>query len=331
VPLSAIAGHSSLVRLLTRAVASGRVPQSLLFAGPDGVGKRTTALALAQALNCRTPVDGDGCGVCNICRRIAAGTFSDVTVIDRGDVASIGIDVLRERLLTPVGYRPFEGSRRIFIVDRAEDVTDNAQDALLKTLEEPPPSAILILVTAYPDSLLSTIRSRCRRLRFGALDDHDVRRVLLQADPRMSPDEAQRRASAAGGSVERALALDTDEFVDDRQAAFGLLRAVKRDAIAARLDASRVFAQVEKKRRARDAAYARLAILASLVRDLAALQARGADALANADLAGELEAIAPSFPGPRLVSAFGAIQQAETSIARNGNPKTVADWLAVTI
>lgn len=330
-PFSAIVGHANLVQILRRAVASRRVPQSLLFAGPDGVGKRAVALALAQAVNCPNQRDGDGCGACHVCRRIEAGTFSDVTVIDRGDAASIGIDVLRDRLITPIAYRPFEGARRVFIVDRVDEVTPPAQDSLLKTLEEPPSSAVLVLVTAYPDTLLSTVRSRCRRLRFGALDDDDVRRVLMTVDPTMRADEAQRRASAASGSVERAMALDTEEFVGDRDAAVGLLQAAQRDAIAVRLGASKTFAEVAKKRRAREAAYARLAILSSLVRDLAVLPATGADALANADLVRELEALVPAFSEQRLLAAFAAIQQAETSITRNGNPKTVADWLAVTI
>jgi len=180
VPLSSIIGHAPVIDLLRQAVRRGRVPQSLLFAGPDGVGKHAVAIALAQAVNCPNPRDGDACGTCSTCLRIARGQHSDVTVIDKGDKASIQIDRVRERILDVVGYRPFEARRRVFILDPADEMTIQTQDALLKTLEEPPPAAMIILVTAYPDTLLPTIQSRCRRLRFGLLSENDVARVLTE-------------------------------------------------------------------------------------------------------------------------------------------------------
>lgn len=329
-PFAQIVGHSRSLDLLRRAVSRGSVPQSLLFAGPEGVGKHAVAVALAQALNCPQQVDGDGCGTCNACRRIAAGTFSDVVVLDKGEKASIGIDPLRDRVLNPIGYRPFEGRRRVFIIDAADDMTVQAQDSLLKTLEEPPPSAVLILVTAYPDSLLPTIRSRCRRVRFGPLADEDVARVLTRVC-RVDPVEARHRAMLSGGSVSRALAADGREFVDDRDAALGLLTALTERQLPARLKAAAGFALVEKKRRAREAASTRLALLASLLRDLLVLDLRGRDELANTDLADHLERLVPAFPAERLVSAFAAVRQAEASIDRNASPKIVADWLAVTL
>src|SRR5262249_32359587 len=103
------------------------------------------------------------------CERIFRSQHSDVVMLDRGDEASIKIRALRERVLEVIGYRPFEAARRVYVIDPADDLTDEAQDALLKTLEEPPSAAILILVTAYPDMLHPTIQSRCRRLRFGPL------------------------------------------------------------------------------------------------------------------------------------------------------------------
>ncbi len=330
-PLAAIVGHANLVQLLRRAVERERVPQSLLFAGPEGVGKRATALALAQAINCPKQSAGDGCGVCPVCRRIVAGTFSDVILLDRDGAASIGIDALREKVLGPVGYRPFEGRRRVFIIDPADELTPPAQDALLKTLEEPPPSVILILVTAYPDSLVTTIRSRCRRLRFGALSDDEVRRVLIAVDPKMDAADALRRASASGGSVARALAVDQAQFEDDRQVAVDLLRAAKGDNLRARLKASAAFAQVEKKRRVREAASVRLAILASLLRDLTALSAGRDDVIANRDLTGDLMDIGPSYDARRLEAAFDVVREAEAAIDRNASPKTVADWIAVRV
>src|SRR5262245_2202137 len=203
VPLASIVGHAHVVTLLRRAVAASRVPQSLLISGPEGVGKRTLALALAQAVNCPSRREGDACGVCSTCQRIARGQHSDVTVVTNGDEASIKIKVLRERVLDVVGYRPFEAGRRVYIIDPADEMTSEGQDALLKTLEEPPPAAILVLVSAYPDTLHATVRSRCRRLRLGPLADRDVARILVE---RCQIDRAKAGvlATVAGGSVARA-------------------------------------------------------------------------------------------------------------------------------
>ena len=178
--LSSIVGHQQLIDLLRVAVTRDRVPQSLLFAGPGGRrqargrGGARAGGELPEPIGrggprFERPDSADACGVCPTCQRIARGQHSDVVVIDQGDEASIKIKHLRERLLEVVGYRPFEARRRVFIIDPADEMTPEAQDALLKTLEEPPSSATLILVTAYPDTLRPTIQSRCRRLRFGSL------------------------------------------------------------------------------------------------------------------------------------------------------------------
>jgi DNA polymerase-3 subunit delta' len=328
-PFADIVGHGPVVELLRQAVRRGRVPQSLIFAGPEGVGKRAVATALAQAVSCPKRADGDGCGACSVCVRIAGQRFPDVSWLDKGDYASIKIDSLREQVLEAIGYRPFEGPRRIFVINDADDLTVQAQDALLKTLEEPPPSAILILITAYPDTLLATIQSRCRRLRFGLLPDADVARILV-ARVGVDPAKARRLAFVSGGSVSRALSEETGYFDDDRDVALGLLRA-RGANMPERMKAAAAFAQHDNKRRARETASSRLTILGSLLRDLAAVAAADAVPLANADLDDELRRLARTYDPPRLVEAFDAIGRASNALERNASPKIVADWLAATI
>lgn len=335
-PLAHIVGHTQLIALLGQAAARDRVPQSLLFAGPEGVGKRAAAIALAQAVNC--PRRGndpggrfDACGVCPTCQRIERGQHSDVTLIDRGDDASIKIRVLRERVLDVVGYRPFEARRRVFIIDAADDLRADAQDALLKTLEEPPASAMLILVTAYPDLLLPTIQSRCRRLRFGPLSEQDVARVLIE---RCGVDRiaVTPLAAASGGSVSRALAERAGAAVDDRQAALGVLKAAASGrTVAAKLKAAAALVDDDGKRFIRDAVGTRLAMLASLLRDLVLLSAGGSDLLANADLGDDLADLARVFDARRASAAFGAVDHAQSALDRNASAKIVADWIAVTV
>jgi DNA polymerase-3 subunit delta' len=329
-PFADLIGHRHLVELLRQAVSRRRVPQSLLLAGPEGVGKRAVALALAQAVNCPNGRDGDACGACHVCRRIAAGTHSDVVVLDNDGEASIKIKPLRDRVLDAIGYRPFEGARRVFIIDPADELTVEAQDALLKTLEEPPAAALLVLVTSYPDTLLPTIQSRCRRLRFGPLVESDVARVLAEREG-VPVAKARAMAAVSGGSVARALASEDDAAGGDREAALGVLRAARAGGVVPRLKAAAALAQHGSKRRDRQALDARLIALASLTRDLAAISSGTRAPLANVDLAGPLGELAGAFGADRVDAAYEAIVQARQALDRNASPKIIADWLAVRV
>ncbi len=186
-PLRDIVGHRHLLELLGAAAGRASLPPSLIFAGPAGIGKRAAALALAQTVNCTSltrgasppgPRDSDACGVCASCTRIARLVHADVLVIEPGDSGSIKVDQIRDAV-DRTGYRPFEGRRRVVIVDDADAMMGEAQNALLKTLEEPPPASMFVLVTARPDMLLPTVRSRCQQLRFGQLHADEVAAVLV--------------------------------------------------------------------------------------------------------------------------------------------------------
>ena len=181
-PFREIVGHRPLLELLARATSRASLPPSLVFAGPDGIGKRLTAIALAQALNCERPVPfaggQDACGVCSACTRIARGVHADVLVVAPGETGAIKVDQVREAI-DRAAYRPFEGRRRLVVLDTADALVSEAQNALLKTLEEPPPASVFVLITSRPDMLLPTVRSRCHRLRFGPSAPADVAAVLI--------------------------------------------------------------------------------------------------------------------------------------------------------
>lgn len=273
------------------------VPQSVIFAGPEGVGKRAMALALAQAVNCPNQKDGDACGTCPTCTRILRGDHYDVVLITNDDgAATIKIEELRDRVLDVVGYRPFEAQKRVFIIDPADAVTEAGQDALLKTLEEPPPSALLLLITAYPDSLLRTVQSRCRRLRFEHVDKGPV------------PGRE-----------------------DDLQAAVNFLLAAVDRSVPKRLKASAALATVKGDRRVREALGARLEIAGSLLRDVSAIIADEITAVQNRDSGADLRLLAKSFDQQRIVSAWGIIQRAQQSLDRNASPKIIADWAVMSL
>ena len=327
-----ITGHAPVLQLLARAVEGGVLPASLIFSGPEGVGKRTTALALAQAMNCERPVrfgEGPGvtaCGDCSACRRIARGVHADVLLIEPGDTGAIKVDQVRDAI-ERAAYRPFEGRRRVVIVDTADALLPEAQNALLKTLEEPPSASVFVLVTSRPDVLLPTVRSRCHRLRFGPLPEADVADVLIRRY-HVAGAEAHAAAAASDGSVGAALEGRGDDTVAAREAAANALQQAAASADPRRrLDAARTLIGGGSDR---DEMARRLRALASLLRDLGALLSRADDrALANADLKPRLEGLLRSFDGDRALRAFSAVDRALAALERNASPKIVADWVAL--
>jgi DNA polymerase-3 subunit delta' len=220
-PFRDICGQDRAVGLLRRAWAGNRLAQAYCFTGPAGVGKRTTAVALAQAVNCLSPVTGppgadapDACGVCRACTRIAAGQHPDVTLTAPEEKTVITIDQIRAAAMR-AGLRAYEGSTKVWIVDPAHEMQEPAANAFLKTLEEPPPGSLFVLVTTAFSALLPTIRSRCQEVRFAALGEEHLQTILERHGWNRAA--AAAAAAVAGGSAERALALDVDAVSAERE------------------------------------------------------------------------------------------------------------------
>jgi DNA polymerase-3 subunit delta' len=363
-PFKDLVGHRSIVGLLARAISRDSLPPSLILAGPAGVGKRTAAIALAQALNCQnagsllapapsrgkggkgrarqtsgesTPVDPavasiDACGECVVCRRIAQGTYSDVLLIEPEDTGNIKVEQVRDAI-ERTAYRPFEGRRRVVIVDEADAMNDHAQSALLKPLEEPRPSSSFVLITSHPDALLPTVRSRCTMLRFGRLSADEVARVLV-ATRRFDDKNARALAAMADGSPGVALGWKDQGFEDARDAAERVLQALAQRAdVRRRLEhAKSLLGKKSSRSSERDQTALKLRALGSLVRDLQVLSS-GADEqlLANADLAPALKRLASGYDRDRLVRAFAAVGESLEALEGNASPKIVADWMTLQI
>jgi DNA polymerase-3 subunit delta' len=338
-PFSEVLGHARPLGLLSRSLAHGSLPPSLLFSGPEGVGKRLTANAVAQALNCLRPrrddtsaaLPLDACGDCQACRKIERGVHPDVLVVQRPETGSVKIDEVREAVAA-TAYKPFEGRRRVVVLDEADALTPESQNALLKSLEEPPASSVFILVCSRPETLLATVRSRCSRLRFGRLSAGEVARLLIERH-RMDPDEAHAAAAVADGSPGLALEAGSRAFRSAREAALSVLRtAAGRAPASDRVQAAAALVSGKSPAGEREDLATRVRMLASLVRDVALVaQGGGDDALANADLASELAVFARTFDNERAVRAFGCADQALAALRRYASPKVVAAWLAVRI
>jgi DNA polymerase-3 subunit delta' len=342
-----IVGHRRLKRLLARAVHSGTLPPSLVFAGPEGVGKKQVAFALAQALNCLEPAEGvvdekDGCGTCASCRRIARGLHPDVLLVRRPeDKSAIVISQARD-LVRQVGYRPFEARYRVVVIDDADELGGDSQDALLKTLEEPPTRNVFVLVTSRPNLLSTTVRSRCCVLRFAPLAAAEIAVGLVRSQG-FSEGDARAAAALSGGSFARAMGAGAGERAQARAvAAAVLMDSARTTDVRARLavsaallkPAGRKSKDADKEGKGagadRESVAVRLRAMGSLLRDLAVLTTRAPDtALVNLDIRADLEPLARHFDRDRLSRAFSAVGRSLGALERNASPKIVADWLVL--
>lgn len=204
--------QGAAIAQIRSAWGSNRLPHGLLFAGPTGVGKHATATALATLFLCEKPTkDGDPCGRCEACRGMATGTHPDYHFVERrlvhllkdSKARDLSIDVVREYLNLPAGRKAVLGGGKVFVVDEADRMSTDAQNSLLKTLEEPPGRTLIILLSDQPEYLLPTIRSRTQLVRFNALPDDRVRKELLKRG--IAAEDAADAARFSEGSLGQAM------------------------------------------------------------------------------------------------------------------------------
>ncbi|MGE3819564.1 MAG: DNA polymerase III subunit delta' [Isosphaeraceae bacterium] len=236
-----VRGHDRVVAELRRGLEQGRFPHALLFVGPQGVGKRTFALKLAQAILCERSTEAslDPCEVCPSCLQVKAGTHPDLLRVARPEEKhELPIKVIRD-LCLDLGLKPMRGTRRVAIVDDADDLNDEAANAFLKTLEEPPPGSVLILVGTSAEVQLDTILSRCRVVRFDPLPRDELSALLIEQGV-ADAETAGPLADLAEGSVSRARGLADPELGAFRRALLDTLadpRGFDPPGLASRLSA----------------------------------------------------------------------------------------------
>jgi DNA polymerase-3 subunit delta' len=317
VAFDSVVGHDRVRDLLARSIRAARLPPALLLAGPEGVGKRTLALAAARALVCAAG-QGDACEDCAACRRAARGLHPDVFLVEP-ETATIKIEQVRD-MAREVLARPFEGPARAFVVDDAHVMTEQASNALLKSLEEPPPTSHVFLVTASPQALLPTIRSRCQLLRLGPLPP-DLLESYLKERAGLSEEEARLRAAVSGGSIGAALALDSDAYRSSRNDLLSLLERATTLGAVERMEAAQRLAETE------DPALV-LTTLRSLLRDALMLRSgAGQGSLLNGDVAPRLAALARGPLGGRAAALAEAAGETREALRLNANKLLSMDVL----
>ncbi|KAF0220636.1 MAG: DNA polymerase III subunit [Geobacteraceae bacterium] len=312
-PFSGILGQDGSITVLRRSLAVGKVAHAYLFDGVEGCGKKKTALAFIEAVFCGKE---EGCGSCPSCRKIAALQHPDLHLIEP-DGAFIKIDQIRE-LQRELAYRPFEAPIKACIIDAADRLNPAAGNALLKTLEEPPGSALMILLTANTGSVLPTILSRCQSLHFPALSETTIEEYLRRNGS--EPEAARIAASLAGGSLKKALETDNETALTERKTFLARLSSFSLREIAPLFTAAEELAADKEK------ALEMLELVTAFMRDILLLQ-RGSREVVNSDLLPLLEREAVRCSPERVMERIQQVFAARQALLRNVNPRLALEVL----
>jgi len=369
-----IVGQDAAVADLQRCLAAARLPHAMMFVGPAGVGRRTTAVALAAALLCerpaKTPNNGrlpqlpqdfqltQACGRCIDCKMMAAGTHGDFQMVYKElakfhpepkvrerKMQELGIDVIRHFLIAPAGLSPTRGRGRVFVVRQADLMSIVAQNALLKTLEEPPDGTTIILICRRVDQMLPTTQSRCRPLRLGPLPRQFV--VARLTESGVEPGEAEFWAAFTNGSVGRAIALadggmyqikrDLLEHLGRLPAGGdatlgGRLVQITENLAKAAVKASRDAdgSEMAKTLATRQAAAVMLELIAGAFADAVTLATGAQRPLIHTDQRPVVENLARRLAPEQLAAVIEQLSRYEQLLWRNVNPKIVWDNVALT-
>lgn len=334
---SRIAGNQQVKEVFKRLLASDRVPNSLLFVGEEGVGKKSFALEIAKSFVCLNKKNGEACDECRACLRAAVFNFpkaddrdahKKVIFSEHPDIGlvipynkNIFVDAIRE-LEAESNFLPYEAKARFFLIDDAEKMNDAAANALLKTLEEPAKTSHIFLITAHPAALLPTIRSRCQIVRFAPVEKKEIENRLL-ATKKFAPDDAELLANLSRGSIGRALSLDLEKFRRQRETMLNIL-----DSLIHNRNRAVLLKTAEEINDAKNKDYYGnfLEILQMLIHDVWTLRL-GKEEIVNVDLKLQLLTLAKDAHLKTLAAWMTEIETLNENLAVNLNKKIATDAL----
>ena len=325
-----IRGHESLLRQLDKSLKEGRHAHSYLLVGPPHVGKRTLAINMAQAANCLLPEEAP-CGECGQCRRIASGNHTDVRIIgiqragkEGPPRKEIGIDDVRE-VQHQASLKPYEGRHRVFIFDGAERMSVEAANALLKSLEEPPPQVMFILLTALEDALLPTVRSRCRRLELRPLPMAEVAKELVgthSADEKDAETLARLSLGCLGWAIS---ALKESSIMERRADVLDHVSSLSKASLEDRFNYASELASTFSQ--SREDARENLYLWLRWWRDLLLLKEGTEDFIYNLDWADSLRDQAAEYTTAQIVGFIRGILSVLDALEDNGNVRLALEVL----
>lgn len=330
IAFSQIVGQERAKRFLKQVIAREKIPHAFLFTGIPGIGKTSMAMALTLALNCDSPVDGDGCGRCPSCRKMMGGNFPDFLPIKvPPDKSNILIEQIRE-LNRELSFAPY-AKYRVCVIYQAESMTDEAANSFLKTLEEPPPGNILILNAKEPRNLLPTIVSRCQRVAFQPLPIKDMVNWLVRKED-LNEEKAEMVARMSAGSLGRALTMCRGNFLDKRQQWLSILTnlpGLSREkgfemAVECAEEAKKMDLDTTEEGNA--GVLDMLTIWESWYRDLLIINTGDLNhLLMNVDFYDQLKNIVKYFKIDSLIDSLFTIDRARRDLKRNRNTRLVME------
>jgi DNA polymerase III subunit delta' len=320
-PFSQIIGQAKALNLLRRALAGGRLAHGYLFTGPEGVGKSTTARALAAQLLCQDNSETAPCGRCSGCKKFAAGSHPDFVMV-KPDGASIKIQQIRE-LKKALSFPPFERGTRIILIDDAQTMGREAGNSLLKLLEEPPPDNLLVLIAADAEPMLDTIISRCQVIPFAALTEAQAEQVICRTHPQLSSEEARTMAKLTGGCPGRTDSFYSSEVLSLYQECLRTLLAAALSPAAAVEQALALAGQLAELKDDLNLFFDLLSLFCKELMSsiLSGREPQGDHALAARE----------RWNLPQLSAMVEAVEAARSDLARNCNRALVCEVLLLTL
>jgi len=306
-----IIGQERAIRLLRRMLQNGRLAHALLFTGIDGIGRQTTAKALAMALNCADPAGVSACGVCRSCQKVISGNHPDVIIV-RPSGAFIKIDQARA-LRKNLRFAPLERGRRVIIVNDAQTMNAEASNAMLKILEEPPNDTHIILTASQTTDLLPTIVSRCQNIHFRPIPVATIAEVLV-ARGNLDQDTATALAILAKGSLGRVLSADAKKWMAWREQLLGRVASVAKESIQELF----VFAEAlaHDKANLEDA----LDMMTTWFRDVLVCKFQPEKVL-NGDFMESIRGASKEFSVNEILEKMAAVFAAQWAILKRANPR----------
>ncbi|MCK4502328.1 MAG: DNA polymerase III subunit delta' [Desulfuromonadales bacterium] len=316
----AITGHKQQKNILLRTIKSNRIAHAYLFTGPDGIGKKMVAVAFAKILLCQ---NHNGCNNCPSCIKITNGNHPDVHLLDT-EGAAIKIEKVRA-LQRELSLHPLEGKYKIYIINGADKFTTNAANALLKTLEEPQAGTILVLLSSQPETLLSTIRSRCQQLPFSTLPKQQMAAILKQK-LELSDTDATVLAALSEGSFKKALGSNRELFLEKRLKLIQSLSALSAGSTIP------TFTFADELNAEEESITDILDIFQTFYRDILLLKHNQPEnMLVNIDLFETLQRQNKSTTTARLLTKLKALESARFYMQRNVNRKLVLEVMLMRI
>ena len=314
------------VRILTTFLQNGTIPHALLFTGIEGVGKESTAVAFAMACNCAGEIPSpirqetsSSCGICKPCRKIEAGNHPDIIRV-KPSGPFIKIDQIRS-LCQTLAMKPYEAKRRVVIMTNAQEMNPAASNALLKMLEEPPVSTILILVATHTSALLPTVVSRCQQLRFKPISSKYLESVLVQKHG-LDAGDAMIITTMAGGSLSRALRMHRTHWINRRNWLIKEMDALSTGSV------NRLLAFGEQLSKNKDALQDSLEVMKSWLRDLAVGQLNP-ERVINQDLAQKIQQTSQSMSIAALLDKIDMIQATQNTIRTGTNLRLALETMVL--